>query len=348
MLPSRAMTTKAFDPDAAAAADAGVFGLPHALDDARVIVLPVPYAATTSYACRAHHGPAAIFEASKQVDLHDRETGRPYEAGIAWDTEMERVLALHEEARPIAEKILAEGGTTPDDPRARRVNELSGRVDRDVQDRTREWLGMDRLVALVGGDHSTPYGAIAAHVEKHPGMGILHVDAHADLRVAFEGFTRSHASIMYNVTSTLAIEKLVQVGIRDFGEQEAAMIAASRGHIVTFFDGELAGLRARGETWDAQVQRIVAALPPLVYVSFDIDGLDPALCPRTGTPVPGGLSWNDATHLLGSVVRSGRRIVGCDVNEVAGGGDDDWDANVGARLLYKLIGWMVASNPTAR
>lgn len=108
-------------------------------------------------------------------------------------------------------------------------------------------------------------------------------------------------------------------------------------------DAPLARARFEGEPWAAQVRRIVEPLPREVYVSFDVDGLDPTLCPHTGTPVPGGLSFQEAAYLIGAVVRSGRRIVGFDLVEVSPGPDGgDWDGNVGARLLYKLIGWALA------
>jgi agmatinase len=202
-----------------------------------------------------------------------------------------------------------------------------------------------KLVALVGGDHSTPFGAIRAHAEAHPGVGILHVDAHADLRVAYEGFTWSHASIMHNVVTRIPeVAKLVQVAIRDLSEAELEAIERSSGRIVPHFDAELAARRNDGVPWSKQVEHIVGDLPAKVYVSFDIDGLDPTFCPHTGTPVPGGLSYHEATALVAAVARSGRTIVGLDVNEVVPGPDgDEWDANVGARLLYKMIGWMLVS-----
>ncbi len=202
-----------------------------------------------------------------------------------------------------------------------------------------------KRVCVVGGDHSVALGSIAAHARKHPGMGILHLDAHADLRPAFEGFTYSHASVLYNVSEKLPrVSRIVQVGVRDLSEQEMAYVKGARGRIVLHLDQALAQACFEGETWAAQVKRIVRALPGEVYLTFDIDGLDPALCPHTGTPVPGGLSFQQASSLLAGVVASGRRIVGLDLVEVAPGeGGDEWDANVGARLLYKMIGWMLAS-----
>ena len=313
-----------FDPNAAADADSGIFGLDHTPESARVVLVPVPFEATTSYGGGTSRGPRAILRASRQVDLWDLETGKPYEAGIAM---------LPEPTFP--------------QPSAREpaiVNPISRQVNAWVQQTCAEWLGRGKIVGTVGGDHSISFGAIAAYAAKYPGLGVLHFDAHADLRHAYEGFEHSHASIMDNVVRATSIERLVQVGIRDLCEEEHQRISSSGGRIVTFYDPELAEARFAGESWSTQCAHIVGKLPKLVYVSFDVDGLDPALCPHTGTKVPGGLSFQMATSLIGAVVHSGRKIVGFDLTEVAPADDgSEWDENVGARILYKLIGWTLRS-----
>ena len=197
----------------------------------------------------------------------------------------------------------------------------------------------------MGGDHATAFGSIRARAERSPGFGILHIDAHADLRRAYEGFTWSHASVMDAVCEQLpGVSRLVQVGVRDFCEEELERIESSGGRVRTFFDADLNARQFAGESWGSLVDEIVACLPQQVYVSFDVDGLDPKLCPNTGTPVPGGLSFAQATFLLRQVVQSRRRIIGFDLVEVAPGADgDEWDGNVGARLLYKMIGWTLLS-----
>lgn len=336
--------TRSFDPDAAALEGTGIYGLPHTSDEARVVVLPVPFAATTSYGGGAQGGPDAILSASRQVDLFDLETGRPYERGIAMVDAAPEVSAWDREARALAERVIAVGGDIGDDAELgaclARVNALCEKLDERVYEDTRAWLDRGKLVALVGGDHAVPLGCIRAHAERYPGMGVLHLDAHADLRVAYEGFTRSHASIMYNVLEHApGVAKLVQVGVRDFSNDEHDRIRGSKGRVETFFDADLHARRFEGETWAKIVGGIVAALPMDVYLSFDIDGLDPTLCPRTGTPVPGGLSFQEAAYMVRAVARSGRRIVGMDLVEVVPGPDgDEWDGNVAARLLYKMIG----------
>ncbi len=314
-----------FDPNAAASPDSGIFGLNDTPESARVVLVPVPFEATTSYGDGASLGPGAILRASRQVDLWDLETGKPYEAGIAMLPEPR----FREAARREPE----------------RVNPISREVNGWVHDTVAEWLGRGKVVGTVGGDHSVSFGAIAAHAERYAGLGVLHFDAHADLRHAYEGFEHSHASIMDNVVRQTKIARLVQVGIRDLCEEEVERIRGSGGKIVTFFDADLAEARFAGETWGQQCARIVAELPKSVYVSFDIDGLDPALCPHTGTKVPGGLSFQMATSLLKAVVQSGRKLVGFDLTEVAPAQDgSEWDENVGARILYKLIGWSLRSS----
>ncbi len=337
-----------FDPSAAAQPGSGGFGLPHSEVEAGVVLVPVPFEATTSYGGGTAGGPAAILEASRQVDLFDVETGRPYEAGIHMLAVPGEIAALDRIARAAAAPVIAAGGVQPGDAAlaaaAAEVDRACEQVNAWVEERVAGLLARGKRVGVVGGDHSVALGSLAAHARRHPGMGVLHVDAHADLRVAFEGFTYSHASVLYNAAERLpGIARLVQVGLRDLSEEEHAYAAASGGRVVQHHDATLARARFEGETFAVQARRIVEPLPGEVYVTFDVDGLDPTLCPHTGTPVPGGLSFQQASHLLGAIVASGRRIVGFDLVEVAPGAEGDWDANVGARLLYKLIGWMLAA-----
>jgi agmatinase len=340
----------AVDPNAAAPPDAGIFGLSDSLEAARVVVLPVPFDATTSYHHGTARGPQAVLRASHQIDLYDVETGRPYRAGIHMLPEPPSVRAWNATARAAAEAMTATDASEAEVQEARaRINEAGRAVEHYVAARTRELLAAGKLVCVLGGDHSVPLGAIKEQVARTPELGILHIDAHADLRQAYQGFSQSHASIMYNVVSEASPKCLVQVGIRDLCDEEASRIEESGGRIVTFFDADLAAEKHNGVPFARLCERIVSALPEAVYVSFDIDGLDPALCPHTGTPVPGGLQFHEATGLLKAVVASGRRIVGCDLTEVCPppahgpGAEDDWDANVGARILYKMIGFMLKS-----
>lgn len=338
-----------FDPNAPAEAE-GLFGLPCTPEESRVVLIPAPWEATVSYGSGTAGGPLAILRASRQVDLLDRDTGKPYESGIAMLPISETVRAWSDEAKGLAAAVIANGGAKGDPQllaHLEQVNDLGRRLNGWVADETRAWLGCEKIVGIVGGDHSVPLGAIAAMAEKYPGLGILHIDAHADLRVAYEGFTFSHASIMDNVIREIpSVAKLVQVGIRDYCEQEDDAIRNSAGRIKTFFESDVRRELLDAGSWRRVCNRIVAELPEVNYISFDIDGLDPVLCPNTGTPVPGGLSFAEITVLLRTLVDSGRTIVGFDLVEVAPDpqGVSEWDGNVAARILYKMIGFALLSN----
>jgi agmatinase len=341
------MSELGFDPDAAAGEGSGIYGLPTMPEEAHVVIVPVPFEATTSYGGGTSEGPAAILEASKQVDLFDRDTGRPYQSGIAMLLPDQQVIDWNSEACELAVPVIEVAGVVDGDEALEsnlaRVNEIGDQLNEWVAWRVGELLDQGKLAVTLGGDHSVPFGGIRAHAERFPGMGILHLDAHADLREAYEGFTWSHASIFHNVMTKIeGVSKLVQVGVRDISNRENEMIASSEGRIVTYFDSDLAIRRDDGIPFARTAYDIVAELPNDVYLSWEIDGLDPTLCPSTGTPVPGGLSWNEAIGLLRALLKAKKRIIGLDLCEVAPGADE-WDANVGARLLYKMIGFALKS-----
>jgi agmatinase len=346
---------KTFDPNAAAAPGSGLFGLSDTPEEAAVHVVPVPFDATASYRKGAARGPAAILRASRQIDLFDLVTGKPYEAGIVMLEDDGRVAALNAEASPLADRIIAAGGDLAGASELERdlarVNAIGTAVNAIVYGQTEAILAAGRLPAIVGGDHSVPFGAILAAAERFPSLGVLHFDAHADMRVAYEGFEWSHASILHNIASKIpGVARVVQVGIRDLSEQEHDAIQGSAGRIRTLFDPEWSAARLAGRDLRALAREHLAHLPEHVFVSFDVDGLDPQLCPNTGTPVPGGLSWSEAMLWLEELARSGRRVVGLDLNEVNPGArpnsnqeEDSWDAIIGARLLYRLIGTALAT-----
>lgn len=334
-----------FDADAAAAPGSGIFGLPCSREQSRIVLLPVAFDATTSYRPGTAGGPEAVRRASAQVDLYDRSFGRVYEQGLYMEPEDPAVRQLSRDAAEAARPVIEAGGAEPGSPRHEKSLEIVARacerLNEFVYDHTRGVLEEGKVPGLVGGEHSVPFGAIRAVAERYPGVGILHIDAHMDLREAFEGFAWSHASIMHNVITRIqGVSKLVQVGIRDFGERELSFTKDHRDRIKVYFDEDLAWERERGGDYAQLARKVIKKLPERVYVSFDIDGLDPSLCPHTGTPVPGGLSFHQAAWLLEALRESGKEVVGFDLVEVAPGPDTgpEWDANVGARVLYKLCG----------
>ena len=334
-----------FDPEDVGIANGNYFGFPFSEEEARLLLLSVPWDVTSSYGDGAAFGPDAIIEASTQLDFYDPVSPDEWKKGIATIPIDYSIQDRSQRLRPDARKImefLEEGGVAPEEfpmpRRLERINTASAELNRQVYDAAAGYLANGKIVGLVGGDHSTPLGLIKAVAETFPGVGILHLDAHCDLRKAYEGFEYSHASIMYNVlTQADNISTIVQVGQRDYSQTEL-LTASNSTKIKLLDDYSICKRKFSGETWNSICADIVAMLPQTVYVSFDIDVLSPEFCPSTGTPVPGGLSFNEAVWLLDHIAASGRRIVGFDLCEVASSQNSKIDAVVGARTLFKLCG----------
>jgi agmatinase len=332
--------------------DLSIFAVPMTEAKARLVLLPVPWEVTTSYGVGAADGPQIIFDASEQVDLFDLETGNAYQSGYFMREIPASLMQKNRVMKAKAQEVqkLLQLNIQPN-----RVQKLQDEINKACDEMTdwvyqqsKEILNQGKLLGLIGGDHSTPLGAIRAISEKYRGdFAILHVDAHADLRCAYQGFTQSHASIMYNVmTSSFKPKALVQVGIRDFCEEEFDFIKNHPKNIKTFFDIDSKRRMLKGVHWSQIAEEIVQALPNNIYVSFDIDGLEPSLCPHTGTPVAGGLNMDQVFYLFNEIAQSKKKIIGFDLNEVSSGDSEDheWDGNVGARILFKLCGWTVVTN----
>lgn len=345
------MSHKEFNPNEIGQPNGNYFALPYTSEEAEIILISVPWDVTTSYKPGTSQGPDAIIEASAQVDLFDFEVENVWKIAIA-GTEID-LDAINTSTRNEAIRViehLEQGGHINDDEiesALKAVNGASEFVNKKVYDTSKQILSQNKLAAVVGGEHSVPFGLIKAVSEKYPQLGILHIDAHADLRKTYEGFENSHASIMYNVINKLDnVSKLVQVAIRDLCEEEMELIR-SHEKIVMFPDEMLQEMSFTGVSWNETCRQIVNELPQKVYISFDIDGLDPSLCPNTGTPVPGGLSYNQAIYLMRQVATSGREIVGFDLCETAPG-EDEWDANTASRILFKLCCNMYLSQHSSK
>lgn len=346
----KAEIIRSFDPSGVGLRNRRFIGLPFDTDTAEVLLLPVPWDVTVSYRAGTSGGPENILEASTQLDLFDPDIEDAWKLGICFLPVNADWQQRNAALRPLAAAYIdfvETGGVVEHD---REMQSILGEINSScaalrqwVHDQTLRTLRSGKLPGLVGGDHSTPLGQIDALLEVHGAFGILHLDAHMDLREAYEGFTYSHASIFWNVLQRKGITRLTQVGIRDYCEAEASFAKALPDRVAVFFDQQLQEAAFQGISWQEQCTRIIATLPENVYISFDIDALDPKLCPNTGTPVPGGLSLPQAFYLIKELVRSGRTIIGFDLNEVGGAGCT-WDGNVGARVLYKLCNWLGRSN----
>jgi len=342
-----------FDPNSVGLRSNNIFGLPFGESESELVLLPVPWEVTVSYRPGTARGPEHIFDASMQVDLYDADVTDGWKKGFHMLPVDKNIRKKSDFLRQCAELIishLVEGGVVTDNEqlseKLRGINNGGKMLHDWVHEMTSSLLKEGKKVGLVGGDHSTPLGFIKALGDIHEEFGVLQIDAHADLRNAYEGFTYSHASIMYNVLQQIPqVKKLVQVGIRDYCDEELEMIQNSNGRISTFFDRDIKAAQFEGTTWKQICDDVIAQLPQKVYISFDIDGLDPKLCPDTGTPVPGGFEVEQVFYLFRRLRESGRKLIGFDLNEVSCGEHsvDGIDAIVGARILYKLCNFMVAN-----
>ncbi len=342
-----------FDPDGPASYS-GIFGLPPDLNDPLIPILSVPWEATCSYGTGTAFAPQAILHASYQVDLEDPIFGPIWKKGIQLIPPFSWLPPLATQARSAA----AAGTPLFDAPpkgTPMYAPELSANqavVDGLSEVRTaavRDWVFL-RLEAqrpgILGGDHSCALGAFLALEQQQLPFSILQVDAHLDLRDTYEGYRESHASIMFNLLQRCPhLVSLVQLGIRDFSAKELSLANETPKvypHLLPNWRRKM----QREKSFFDLVEQSLKALHPRVWVSFDIDGLSPSLCPHTGTPVPGGFDFDEASILLESLKKGGFEVLGFDLCEVAiqkkieepRSAWEEWDALVGARILYKLCG----------
>src|SRR5579872_860182 len=340
-----------FDPNGPSNPKNNIFGLPFNEEESRLVILPIPWEVTVSYGEGTARAAEHIFYASMQVDLLDTETTDAWRNGIFMRQPDKKILMKSDYLRKEAELYInytSKGEIVQSNSfmckSLKEINEGGHLLNKWVYEQTRTLLEQGKLVGLLGGDHSTPLGYFKAIAEKHGDFGILQIDAHCDLRKAYEDFVYSHASVMYNALREIPqLKRLVQVGVRDYSLDEWDYIRNSNYQVITYFDKDIKERGYEGQTWKQIAEEIVSHLPDKVYISFDIDGLDPKLCPSTGTPVQGGFEAEQVFYLIRKIIQSGRSFIGFDLAEI-GVGETDWDANVGARILWKLCNLLVASN----
>jgi agmatinase len=329
---------KEFDPSGYAVKNGNFIGLPYNEDTAKIILLPVPWEATVSYAAGTALGPSNILEASYQLDLVDWKIKKAWKTPIYMTPVDSNIQALSNTTRALATQHIdnLEQAKTIDSNLVNQVNKNSEQLNAWVYEQTKTFLKKGKKIGLIGGEHSVPFGYLKALAEEEGDFGILQIDAHFDLRIAYEDFTYSHASIFYNVLEQIPeVKQLTQVGIRDACQDEFDYVETHSNRISLYGMNYIREqVYTQAQTYHEICQQIIDSLPQKVYISFDIDGLDPKLCPNTGTPVPEGLEFMEAVHLLHQIIDSGRTIIGFDLCEV--GSASEWDGNVGARILYKL------------
>jgi agmatinase len=340
-----------FDPNAASNPNNNVFGLPFTEDEARLVILPVPWEVTVSNTAGTARAADHIFKASMQVDLFDPDTKDAWRQGLYMRPPDRKILLKSDYLRKEAElyiDYISKGELLEKNAfmckSLKEINEGSVFLNNWVYEQTLGIMQRDKLVALLGGDHSTSLGFFKAIAQQHGDFGVLQIDAHCDLRESYEYFTYSHASVMYNaLTEIPQLTRLIQVGVRDYCQEEWEYICNSNYRVITYFDRDIKDRIYDGQNWKQIVDEIVSHLPDKVLLSFDIDGLDPKLCPNTGTPVMGGFDFEQIYYLVKKVVQSGRQLIGFDLSEI-GVDDQEWDANVGSHILWKLCNLLVAVN----
>lgn len=340
-----------FDPNSAGNPNNNIFGLPFTEEDARLVILPIPWEVTVSFGSGTARSAEQIMRASLQVDLFDPDVLDGWKEGFYMKETDRKILFKSDYLRKEAElyiDYISKGDVVEDNQfmckTLKEVNEGSYFLNNWVYQQTKQLLEKDKLVCLLGGDHSTPLGYMKALGEKHGEFGIVQIDAHCDLREAYEGFVFSHASIMYNALKEIPqLKKLVQVGIRDYSQGEFEYIKENADRVQTYFYQDICNRQYEGESWKQIVDEMIGHLPDKVYISFDIDGLDPKLCPNTGTPVQGGFETEQVFYLFNKIKAAGKQIIGFDLSEVSTS-ENFWDANVGARVLFKLCNLFISSN----
>jgi agmatinase len=277
-------------------------------DQAGVYVLPAPYEHTSSYVPGSDEGPSAIIEASHQVEFYDEMLRcEPYKE---W------------------------GGIATVSPL-----DLKGKVDRAAVDAieafVRPHVGNGRFLVTLTGEHTGALGAIRAHARRYTGLTVLQIDAHGDLRQAYQDNPYSHASVMARVVDDGL--PLVQVGIRSISPEEVARISGGD-QITTFFAAQLLDpsgpYEGKSSRW---IPDVIKACRGPVYLTFDCDGLDASLVPALGTPEPGGLGWYDTLNLI-TALANGPGIVGMDISEIAPIEGFVAPQFCIARLIYRILG----------
>lgn len=328
-----------FDPNSPGLIDGNIFGLPFSFEESNLVVIPVPWDLTASFGRGTGNAPTQIATASLQVDLYDADYPKGWKEGFFMLDIPSSFQELNKQLNAKSREVirLLEAGEDVSNPTIKasleKVNEASEQMREWVLEQSQKMIKHGKHVIVLGGDHSSSLGLMQALSVEKPGFGILQIDAHADLRESYEGFKLSHASVMYHAIQLDGMDKLVQAGIRDLCEEEMTRIESGEYPIELFSDRYIKDAMMEGRHFSSICDELVDCLPDRVYISLDVDGLEPSLCPNTGTPVPGGFTYQQLEYLFRKVVDSGRTIIGADICET---GDHPWDANVSARLLYKL------------
>ena len=319
-------------------------------EKASVVLIPVPWETTVSPPSGTARTPAHMLKSSYKINPYNEDYPDYDNTDIAMLPIPKDWVMLSDQLQGIVTGYInsLESATnkkvySANSNAIAQINKYCEDLKEYVRKQSIKYLNKDKMVGVVGGDHSVCLGLIEALTSKYKDFGILQVDAQTGLSPYDYGFMYSHKSIMNNVLKIPQITKIVQVGLRDYTKEEVEVIKNSNGKIVSFFDANLKKQQYEGVFWKDICTNIVKNLPDLVYINFDIDGLDYKLCPGTALPVPGGMDFSQAIFLIKAIVEAGKTIIGFDLCEVAAGEQIDWDISVANRLMYNIIKYMVIS-----
>lgn len=327
-----------------------LFGLSVSREESKVVLLGVPWEVTVSYGEGTSLGPQSLLKASSQMDLCDLDLGEVYKEGFFLESFSTPIMEKNLYARNLARKVIQAWEKDPSSIFKKDFKLILNQVNQACQDMV-DWVyekiknifTENKIPGLIGGEHSISLGSIKALSEKYKDYGLLQIDAHLDLRSSYQGFDYSHASVMQNVLSLPhSPQKIVSVGVRDFCYEEWRRVQ-NDARLFCFTNRQIKEHLFEGKSWKDICKRILLELPPYVYLSVDVDGLSPEHFPHTGTPVPGGMDFDQLVYLIAQLVQTGRQIIGFDLCELAPGKHGDWDANVAMRLLYQICGWATKS-----
>jgi len=229
-----------FNPNENGLFDHGIFGLPFSIEESELVLVPVPWEATVSYGSGASRGPKAILDASQQIDLYDFVYPNGWKRGIAMqDIPTDMYYENMQVCKKVSDYLAGFLSRNKNEALLEEINNDCASLNKRIEEITDNLINDGKIVGLIGGDHSSPFGYFKSLAKKYKEFGVLYIDAHADLRCAYEGFNYSHASIFHNVLSIPNISKLVQVGVRDISEEEIDIIKEQKGRIALFSDYEI-------------------------------------------------------------------------------------------------------------
>ncbi len=327
-----------FDPEGVGIRNGNIFGFPYSEEEAEVLIIPVTWDATASFGKGTAKGPQAILDASVQLDFYHPEIKSAWERKIHMLPISQDLLEVNNHFLKQTEEYinyLEEGGSLDASPSFKimleEVEKAQNNIKNGLKSRVLDCFDKGKFPIILGGEHSVSLGAIEAAAEKFGEITIVQLDAHADLRDSYEGFKQSHASIMFNALKLRSIKEIRALGIRDVSNSEVELASTER--VKTVYGWDLSEKEFKGDSWDSICMEMLEGISGPVYLTVDIDVLDPSNCPNTGTPVPGGWSFKQLKYFLSKLRNKGLNIVAADLVEVA---DKDWDANVGARVLWEL------------